>query len=112
MSRTARLLNARAELWREGRTADGMGGWVSAWAQVGDEPVKARFSQPSATERVVADQSGSDLSHVAYLLPDSGVRRGDELRTPGRIFDVLAVYEPSVSDVYLRADCRVRQTSQ
>lgn len=110
MSRTARLLNASAEVWREGRTSDGMGGWVSARAKVAT--VRTRLSQPSAAERVVAAQSGADLSHVVYLLPSADVRRGDELRTPGRIFEVLAVFEPSVPGTYLRADCRVRQASQ
>jgi head-tail adaptor len=110
MSRIARMLNTSAEVWREVRTPDGMGGWTSARAKI--DAVRARFSQPSATERVVADSNGADLSHVVYLLPSAQVRRGDELRTPGRIFDVLATFEPSEPGTYLRADCKVRQTSQ
>jgi head-tail adaptor len=104
------MLNASAEVWREGRTDDGMGGWVSARGSVAT--VRARFSQPSATERVVASKNGADLSHVAYLLPSADVRRGDELRTLGQIFEVLAVFEPSAPGTYLRADCRVRQTAK
>lgn len=109
MSRLGRLLNASAEVWREGRTADGLGGATSTWAPIG--VVRCRFSQPSATERVVATANGADLSHVVYLLSAADVRRGDQLRDSGRIFEVLATYEPSVSGTYLRADCRVRQAS-
>ena len=109
MSRIARLLNASVEVWREGRVSDGMGGWIKGFALLAT--VRARFSQPSAAERVIAAQNGADASHVVYLLPSADVRRGDELRSDGRIFDVLATYEPSVSGTYLRADCRARQTS-
>ncbi|MFE9381779.1 phage head closure protein [Streptomyces sp. NPDC007025] len=109
MSRVLRLLNASADVWRPSRTPDGMGGWEESWSQVGT--VRARFSQPSATERVVADQSGSQLSHVVYLRPDADVRRGDELRQPGRILAVLATFEPSTPGTYLRADCEAHQAT-
>ena len=111
MSRVAARLNASAECWRKGQVSDGMGGWQTGWAQVGASPVRCRLSQPSATERVVAAQNGADLTHVVYLLTTADVRRGDELRQPGRIFEVLATYEPSEPGTYLRADCKVRQVS-
>ena len=111
MSRVDRLLNARADVWRSARTADGMGGWTNGWAQVGDKPVRARFSQPSAAERIVNDRLESKMTHIVFLRDDADVRRGDELRTSGRTFRVLAVYEPSVPGTYLRADCEVHQVS-
>lgn len=101
------LLNTSVEVWRHSRTADGMGGWAEVWAQVGT--VRARFSQPSAAERVAADRSEAKLSHVVYLPPSADVRRGDQLRLPGRSFDVLAVFEPSKPGTYLRADCDAHQ---
>jgi hypothetical protein len=107
MSRLARLLNASAEVWREQRTPDGMGGFTMARVQVGS--VRCRLSQPSATERLQGAQLGSTLSHVAYLLPSADVKRGDELRTPGHVFRVLATFEPSKPGTYLRADCELRQ---
>ncbi len=109
MSRVARLLNSSAEVWREGRIPDGMGGSITGFALL--TTVRARFSQPSATERVIAAQNGADLSHVVYLLPSADVRRGDQLRSTGQIFTVLATYEPSVPGTYLRADCKARQAS-
>lgn len=110
MSRVARLLNASATVWRYTRMSDGMGGWVETWAE--SSTVRARFSQPSARERVVADQAGSKLSHVVYLHPNADVSRGDELRQPGRTFKVLAVFEPSEPGTYLRADCEAFQAAK
>ncbi|MGX1133187.1 head-tail adaptor [Streptomyces glaucescens] len=107
MSRIARLLNASAEVWRETRAPDGMGGWISAWAAVAT--VRARFSQPSAAERVVAAQNAAELSHVVYLLASADVRRGDELRRGTDVFEVLATFEPSEPGTYLRANCKLRQ---
>ncbi|MEE1835758.1 phage head closure protein [Streptomyces sp. SP17KL33] len=97
-------------MWRYTRAADGIGGWSQTWAQTGTE--RARFSQPSAQERVTADQSGARLTHVVYLLPTADVRRGDELRMSGRVFEVLAVFEPSAPNTYLRADCEARQAGE
>lgn len=107
MSRINRLLNSTANIWRFTRTDDGMGGFSEQWAQIAT--VRARYSQPTATERVAADQSESRLTHVVYLDTAADVRRGDELRMPGRTFDVLAVFEPSMPGTYLRADCYAHQ---
>lgn len=107
MSRIARLLNTSAEVWRKSRVSDGGGGWIETPAKVAD--VRARFSQPSAAERVVAAQNGADLTTVVYLLPTADVGRGDELRRGADVFDVLAVFEPSELGTYLRADCLRRQ---
>lgn len=107
MSRLSHLLNRRIEVWRPVRVDDGMGGWEETWTQVGT--VRTRVSQPSATERVVADQSQARLTHVVYLEAAADVRRGDELRDGTRVFTVLATFEPSVSGTYLRADCEARQ---
>lgn len=109
MSRIARMLNASADVYRETRTDDGLGGSTVAWVLVG--PVRARFSQPSATERVVAQQNGADMTHVVYLLPTADVRRGDELRRGTVTYEVLATFEPSEPGTYLRADCKARQAS-
>ncbi|MCX4572285.1 head-tail adaptor protein [Streptomyces sp. NBC_01571] len=109
MSRVDRLLNATAEVWRSARTPDGMGGWTDGWART--STVRARLSQPSAAERVVNDRAEARLTHIVFLRDDADVRRGDQLRTTGRTFRVLAVYEPSVPGSYLRADCEAHQAS-
>lgn len=107
MSRVGRLLNSSVDVWRASAVSDGGGGQTVVWAQV--STLRARLSQPSARERVAADQSGARLSHVAYLPAAADVRRGDELRQAARTFEVLAVFEPSAPGTYLRADCEARQ---
>jgi head-tail adaptor len=107
MSRVGHLLNASLTVHRTVRTSDGMGGYTSVLTALGS--VRARVSQPSATERVVAAQNGADLSHVVYLAPSADVKRGDELHRASDVFEVLATYQPSVSGTYLRVDCKLRQ---
>ncbi|MGP3686529.1 phage head completion protein [Streptomyces sp. IBSNAI002] len=107
MSRVGRLLNTRVEAWRVGLVDDGGGGQQAAWALAGTH--RARRSQPSARERTAAQQAGTVLVETWYFPAGTDVRRGDELRPPGRVVIVYAVYEPSEPGTYLRADCTVRQ---
>jgi head-tail adaptor len=101
------MLNSSAEVWREIRSPDGMGGFDSVWTLV--DTVRARFSQPSAAERVVAASSGADLGQPVYLRADADVVRGDRLIRGEAAFEVLAVFQPSEPNTYLRADVRLRQ---
>jgi head-tail adaptor len=107
VSRVSRLLNKSVGVWRFTRVSDGMGGWTQALAQV--STVRCRISQPSAVERTTATQSGATLTHAIFLEPSSGVRRDDELHLGARVFQVLAVFEPSEPGTYLRANCEERQ---
>lgn len=107
MSRVARMLNTRVEVWRETTTPDGGGGRSTSWQYVG--ALRARASQPSARERQAADQSGAELTHICYFAPGGDVRRRDELRRGNQVLTVTAVYEPSEPGTYLRADCSARQ---
>jgi head-tail adaptor len=107
MSRVSGLLNASAEVWRDQRVSDGMGGWITGFAKVAS--VRARFSQPSAAERVVAGANGADLDTVVYLPASAVVRRDDEIRRGADVFEVLAVFQPSVPGTYVRANCKLRQ---
>lgn len=113
MSRIARLLNTSADVYREQRTPDGMGGFTHAWVQT--STVRARISQPSSsalTEAMLGGQSGESLTHVFYLEPTADVRRGDELRRGTDVFVALAVYQPSEPDTYKRVDSLYRQAGQ
>lgn len=107
MSRVGRLLNTSVPVWRAAAVDDGGGGQAVTWAQAGT--LRARRSQPSARERQAADQAGAELNEIWYFHPGADVRRGDELRPPGRVAVVTAVVEPSEPGTYLRADCTVRQ---
>ncbi|WP_228979715.1 head-tail adaptor protein [Streptomyces sp. DH12] len=107
MSRVGRLLNTAVPVWRLSTVDDGGGGQESIWAQVATP--RGRRSQPSARERQAADQSGAQLDETWYFAPGTDVRRGDELRPPGRVLEVTATFEPSEPGTYLRADCTLRQ---
>ncbi|MGW4986318.1 head-tail adaptor protein [Streptomyces mirabilis] len=101
-----RMLNSRVLVWRLTTTPDGAGGEVTAWVQVGAYP--AMVSQPSASERMLADQGQSRHSHTAHLPAGADVQRGDELRRGTQVFRVLSVFEPS-RPIYVRADCEATQ---
>lgn len=95
-------LNRELEVWRVALTPDGQGGQDEAFSQVGT--VRAKVNEPSAAERIEAMRSGVDLAYQVHLLPDAGVRRGDQLRAAGEVFRVLATVRPS-TPTYLRAQC-------
>ncbi|WP_200302232.1 head-tail adaptor protein [Streptomyces adelaidensis] len=107
MSRAGHLLNRTVEVWRKTAVDDGGGGQQTTW--VHQSTPRARKSQPTARERTAADQAGAKLAETWYFNPGTDVQRGDELRPAGRVLKVIAVFEPSEDDVYLRADCELVQ---
>lgn len=107
MSRVAKFLNRRVEVWRAVLVDDGGGG--QSETRVLQGVLRARLSQPTARERTAAQQAGSDLSHTLYFAPSADVRRDDWVKYGGVIYDVFATFQPSVSDTYLRVDCTARQ---
>lgn len=109
MSRVSRLLNTTVDLWRAVTEDDGGGGQTTTWQQQATLP--ARRSQPSARDRTAAAQASAELDQVWYFGPAADVRRGDELRAGGQVWQVLAVLAPSEPGTYLRADCSARQPS-
>lgn len=107
MSRVTRLLNASLDVWRATLTEDEGGGQVETWSKVAT--ARCRISQPTAAERVQAEQDTARLTHVVYFEPSANVQHGDRLRKTHSLFDVIAVFEPSSPNTYLRADCHARQ---
>jgi head-tail adaptor len=101
-----RLLNSSVTIWRVSAVPDGSGGEVTSLAQVGTS--RAMISQPSASERMLADQGQSLHSHNVHLPPTVNVRRGDQIRHGAQSFRVLAVFTPS-RPIYLRADVELIQ---
>ncbi|MEV6471601.1 phage head closure protein [Streptomyces sp. NPDC051657] len=102
----ARWLNRTLEVWRETTSPDGAGGQTSLWVQAGE--VRAKVDQPSAADRMLAQQAGSKHTHTVYLLPSADVQRGDQLRGDGQTLTVHAALQPS-GPRYLRADCELIQ---
>jgi SPP1 family predicted phage head-tail adaptor len=103
----ARRLNRTLEVWRPVTTPDGAGGQATVLTQVGT--VRAKVDQPSAADRMLAQQSGSRHTHTVYLLPAADVARGDELRGAGQRLAVHHVFSPSAPN-YRRADCELTQS--
>lgn len=104
------LLNRRMSLHRRVSTDSGSGGLIDTWVNQGT--VACRVSQPSATERMLAHQSGAVHTHAVYLAASADVRRGDRLRdaATGETWRVMATVYPSVAGTYLRADAELIQT--
>lgn len=100
------LLNRRLEVWRPTHVEDEGGGRSTTFVRQTD--VAAKVDQPSASERMLAAQAGSEHTHSVYLQPDAAVLRGDELRGDGQTFRVLSVVQPS-APVYSKADCQLIQ---
>lgn len=96
------LYNKYAEVHRRASASDGAGGWVITWQPVGH--TRARRSQPSAAQQVLAQQAGSRITDTWYLPPGADVWRGDRLIVGDLTFEVEAVVEPS-EPIYRRADC-------
>lgn len=101
-----RWLNRTLQVYRETITPDGAGGQVSEWVLQG--AVGAKVDQPSAADRMLAQQAGSKHTHSVYLLPTADVQRGDQLRGGGQTFTVHAELQPS-GPRYTRADCELTQ---
>ena len=106
-----RHFNRQLQVWRTTTVDDGAGGEEIALAQVGT--VRAKVDQPSPTERLIAQQTGSRHSHNVYLSARADVRRGDELRGTdalgqAQVFQVLATLQPS-TPVYSKAPCQLIQ---
>ena len=99
-------LNRRLEHYRREEEPDGSGGVMTDWVRLGS--VRARVSQPTAAERVAAQQAGAEHTQPVYVQPRADVRRGDELRGAEGAWRVTAVFRPS-EPVYLRADCKLTQ---
>lgn len=101
-------LNRVLEVWRPTTTPDGAGGQQVTFVRQPDD-VAAKVDQPSATERLLAQQAESRHSHNVYVLPAADVRRGDELRGSDEVYRVLAVVEPS-SPAYRKAESELIQS--
>jgi head-tail adaptor len=94
-------------------TDDGMGGQTVTFSEVGN--IRAQVNQPTAEERMLAQQAGVELSHVLHAVAGVDVRRGDELAgdLPSGVaadhrLRVAAVVSNSRS-TYTRIECEVVQ---
>jgi head-tail adaptor len=100
-----RRLNQTVTHRREVDADDGAGGTSSTWTTI-DTP-RVRIPQPTATERLHADQAQAEHTQPVYFLPGYDVRKDDQLvHADGRTWRVAAVLHPSKTK-YTRADCEL-----
>lgn len=97
-------------LWRPKASDDGAGGQSETFSQVGTDPLKAKVDQPTADDRLVAEQAGASLTHSIYFNGVVDVRRGDELRdlATDERWHVFSVVRPS-TPVYTKALSTIEQ---
>lgn len=92
---------------RRTRASDGQGGWSETWKTV--VSIAGRMRPASAPERVAADQRQAQISHVLYCGPDTNILRGDRVTGQDRVWEVIAVREPSHAAHHLEVDCAETQ---
>lgn len=102
-------LNRQLQVWRPEEREDGHGGMDSTHVRQPDN-VAAKVDQPSATDRLLAEQTSSEHSHDVFLQPSADVRRLDELRDEitGEAWKVLHVVGPSTAR-YRKAQAQLIQ---
>jgi SPP1 family predicted phage head-tail adaptor len=97
------FLNNTFAVYRNLRTADGQGGYVTALTYIGD--IAGRLRPASANERQAADQSNVKLTHVLYCEADADIQRGDTVVGAGVELRIVAVREPSYARHHYEVDC-------
>jgi hypothetical protein len=97
-------------------TDDGMGGRTVTYTSIGQ--VRVQVNQPTAEERMLAQQAGAELSHVLHAVASVDVRRGDELDGDlpsdvpvGRRLRVIATVSNSRS-TYTRIEAEITQAER
>lgn len=105
------LLNRDLTVHRSTAADDGAGGQTVTWDTAGT--IKVQVNQPTAQERLLAQQAGSLLTHVVHTVHTADVHRGDELGgdlpsdvPSGRRLRVTAVIANS-RDTYRRLECTI-----
>lgn len=77
------------EVWRKSTVPDGMGGFSTAWAKVGD--VTGRAYPTRLSDDVIAVRRTGVITWTFAAAAGGDVREGDEIRFDGRVLAVKAV---------------------
>lgn len=115
MADIGHLTNRTVEVWRNIRTPDGAGGWLTSRAYSHD--LEVRISTASLRERSLARtqvgdmQGAAELTHVVYTDGLDDIVRGDELRDDefSEKYRVIGTQRPSEAATYIRANCELTQ---
>ena len=113
MADIGHLTDTTVEVWRNVRTADGAGGWLTT--RLYSHDLEVRISTASISDRKIAalqsgeTQGAAVLSHVIYADGLADCVRGDELRDEefDTRYRVIGIQRTSRPDTYVRADCQM-----
>lgn len=84
--------------WRSSDVADGAGGVVRTWAQLG--AVDVVYGIPGPAERATAEQEGVEYDYSLKVPADADVQRGDRLVVDGQTIEVTS--SPTSSAAHLQ----------
>lgn len=115
MADIGHLTDRTVEVWRNVRTPDGAGGWLTA--RLYSHDLEVRISTASLRERSFARtqvgdmQGAAELTHVVYADGYADILRGDELRDDefSENYRVIGTQRPSKAETYTRANCELIQ---
>lgn len=112
MSVFSSLLNSTFSAYKPQKTADGQGGWLTTYTNVGT--VAGRMRPRAGSELDVADSEEQRVSYVLYVeAADAvGAQIGREwliTDADDRDYIVQGVREPSLAGKHLEIDCIQRQ---
>lgn len=116
MADIGHLTDRTVEVWRNVRTADGAGGWLTT--RVYSHDLEVRISTASVAERSFARtqvgdmQGAAELTHVVYADGYADLLRGDQLRDDefDERYRVIGTQRTSKAETYVRANCELIQT--
>ncbi len=104
MSHFETLLNNTFTVSIKSRSPDGRGGWVVSWEEAGS--VVGRMRPASATERLMAAQRQAEISNVLYVDANEAIQRGNRVSDGERVWEVVAIREPSLAGHHLEIECQ------
>lgn len=97
-------LTKRVTLQYERRLADGMGGWVTSWADAAH--IWAAIWPVSASEQVQDAQTVMTISHRIRIRYRSDVRSSWKIKYGDRYFTIVGLIDPNEKHALLDLLCK------
>ncbi len=97
-------LSLRLELQQDIETADGVGGFTSAWTAVRDVWAEIRPLGSLPVER--ASNTGNDVTHEILVRHRPDIRSGMRFRKGARLFLIETLHDPDETARLLLCRCR------
>lgn len=99
-------LNKRISIQRPTKTADGMGGFTSAWTNMTATPLWASIWPVSAREIVKDKQTMGEITHRIRIRFKRGVTTECRVQYKNRYFNIVGVVNPGEDNEWLDILCK------